>query len=163
MNTDLYDNTAIERACESVFGVRLTVLEVVVRKLPTGFASTATVFKTANPTALYVMINSQTSVVLADVQKMVRQMNCEAEEFLPPHGDADYFDRIATQKFKAMFPGKYITSADDLRYYRTLAPYSPALVRLSKVKGDIRAFNYESKSWRKVKDYAYSKISLAEE
>lgn len=162
MNTDLYDNTAIERTCESAFGVRLTVLEVVARKLPTGFASTATVFKTANPAALYVMISSQTSVVLADVQKMVRSMNADADEYLPPHGDADYFSRIATQKFKSMFPGKHITSPDDLRYYRTLAPYNPALVRLSKVKGDIRAFHYESKSWRKVKDYAYSKITLVQ-
>ncbi len=161
MNDDIYDDTTIERLCESAFGVKLAITEVIARNISTGYTSTASVFKTS-PTVLYVLIRSQSSQVLADVQKMIRNMNMEADVFMPPHGDADYFRRIGTDKFKALFPGKHITGDDDIRYYQTLAPYNPALIRIAKVRGDIRAFHFESKSWRKVRDYAFSRISLVQ-
>src|SRR6266496_512397 len=159
MNDDIYDNEAIVRLCRQAFDVSLRITEVIVRQISTGYTSTATVFK-ASPTAVYVLIRSQSSQVLADAQKIVRQMNIDAEEFLPPHGDAEYFERIGVEKFKSMFPGKHIMSDDDTRYYQTLAPYNPALVRVAKVKGDIRAFHSESKSWRKVRDYPYNRIAF---
>ena len=161
MNDEIYDDVAIERAIKNRFGVKLNITEVVVRDIATGYTSVATVFKTS-PTALYVLIRSQSGQVLADVKKIIRNMNLEADACLPPHGDNEYFKRIGVEKFKTLFPGKHIMSDDDTRYYQTLAPYSPALVRIAKVKGDIRAFHFESKSWRKVRDYTFNKISLGQ-
>lgn len=159
MNDQIYDDTVIERAIDSAFGLRLNISEVIVRDIQTGYTATATVFKTS-PNVLYAFIRSQSTMLLADVRKMVRGMNIDAETYLPPHGDAEYFQRIGVQKFKEMFPGKHIMGEDDTRYYQTLAPYNPALVRVARVKGDIRAFQIETKAWRKVKDYAFSKIAL---
>jgi len=97
--------------------------------------------------------------LLADVQKMILRMECEAETYFPPFGEKEYFERIGREKFKALFPGKPIIGEDDLRYYKGLAPYNPALVRLSKIKGEIRAYDHHLKTWRKVKDFHYSKIA----
>jgi len=159
MNDDIYSDTTIERACQQTFGLKLQISDVIARDVPTGYTSTATVFKTS-PNTVYVYIRSQSKLLLADVKKMIRSMNIDAEDFVPPHGDADYFKRIGTEKFKAMFPGKHIMSEADIRYYETLSPYNPALVRVARIKGDIRGFQTESQSWRKVKDYAFNKITL---
>lgn len=157
MNDAILDDLAIEKSCKERFGVTVDVTEVIVRAVPVGVATRATVFVTANR-QVYVYIASQSGMVLDDVRKIIRRMELEADIFVPPHGEAAYFDRIGRSKFKIMFPGKAIVGEDDLRYYKNLAPYNPALVRLSKIKGEIRGFEVESKSWRKVKDYTYSKI-----
>ncbi len=159
MNDELYDDIAIEKAIQGAFGLKLDIQDVVARQVPTSFTSTATIFR-SSPNNLYIFIQSQSKMLLADVRKMVRAMNIDAEGFVPPHGDKEYFKRIGEEKFKSIFPGKHIMSDDDTRYYQTLAPYSPALVRVERVKGEIRGFHYESKTWRKVKDYSFSKITL---
>lgn len=161
MDRQAYDNSSIERLVEREFGLSLRVTELVARSIATGYTSTATVFK-ATPTALYVLINAQGNLLLADVRKIIRHMNMEADAYMPPHGDADYFRRIGEGKFKALFPGKHIMSDEDTRYYRTLAVYNPALVRIAKVNGDIRSYHSESKSWRKVREYSYSKVTLVQ-
>lgn len=161
MNDEIYDDVMLEKACQSAFNVKLTVTEVIARNIPTGYTSTATVFKTS-PTNLYAYIVSEGTLVFADVRKIIRNMNVEADAYLPPHGDAEYFKRIGVQKFKTMFPGKHIMNDEDTRYYETLAPYNPALVRIARVKGDIRSFHFESKLWRKVKDYAFNRITLVQ-
>lgn len=159
MNDAILDDIAIEKVCKDRFNLALDVTDVVARNIPAGIATRATVFTTAKK-HMYVFIQSQSALVLDDVQKIVRRMELEADGFIQPYGEAEYFDRIGRAKFKAMFPGKVIVGDDDLRYYRNLAPYNPALVRLSKVKGEIRAFEVETKVWRKVKDYTYSKIKV---
>ena len=159
MNDEIFNDVAIERACQETFGLKLTISEVIVRDAPTSYTATATVFKTS-PNTVYVYLSSQSKLLLADVKKMIRGMNIDAEGYVPPHGDKEYFERIGVEKFKSMFPGKHIMSDDDIRYYQTLAPYNPALIRVARIKGDIRALHFESQSWRKVKDYAFNKISL---
>lgn len=160
MNDAILDDLAIEKSCKEQFGVALDVAEVIVRAVPAGVATRATVFVTTNR-QVYAYIVSQSGLVLDDVRKIIHRMQLEAHAFVPPHGEPEYFDRIGRAKFKAMFPGKPILGEDDLRYYKNLAPYNPALVLLGKVKGEIRGFEVESKTWRKVKDYAYSKIKPA--
>lgn len=159
MNDAILDDLAIENTCKERFNLALDVTEVIVRGVPAGVATRATIFVTAKK-HVYALIQAQSSLVLDDVLKIVRRMELEADGFIPPYGEADYFNRIGRTKFKAMFPGKAIVGDDDLRYYRNLAPYNPALIRLSKIKGEIRAFEVESRAWRKVKDYTYSKIKV---
>ncbi|HKX72880.1 MAG TPA: hypothetical protein VJM32_02620 [Candidatus Saccharimonadales bacterium] len=157
MNEEIFGDLAIEQASKDRFGVSFAISEVIVRGIQTGVASQATIFKTTNG-QMWLFIASQSPLLLDDVQKIVARMNLEAELFCPPHGETDYFSRIGRDKFKGMFPGKPIVSDDDLRYYRKLAPYNPALIRLGKIKGEIRGYNSQSKAWHKVKDYNYSKI-----
>lgn len=159
MTDEMYDDSTIQQAIEAAFGLKLKINEVAARRVPTGYTSTATLFLSP-PNALYVFVQSQSNMVLADVRSILRSMNVDVEEFVPPHGDRDYFKRIGEQKFKEIFPGKHITSPEDTRYYQTLAPYSPALAKIARVKGEIRGFHFESKSWRKVRGYTYNKITL---
>ena len=157
MNDDIFGDIAIEKAVQEKFGLSIDIAEVIVRSVPVGITAQGTLFKTtASQIMLYVA--SQAAQVLDDVQKIVTRMNLEAEQFVPPHSEVDYFNRVGGEKFKAMFPGKRITSDEDLRYYKNIAPYNPALVKISKVKGEVKAYDPQSRTWHKVKDYSYSKI-----
>lgn len=160
MNDEIFDDIAIENSCKAYFNTNLTIASVIVRAIPTGLSSRATIFTTKQGHT-YAYIVAHGNQVLDDVHKMIHRMQCQADHYIPPHGDKDYFNRIGQAKFKAMFPGKHITSDDDLRYYKNLTPYNPALVRLAKVSGEIRAYEPHSKTWHKVKDYSYSKIKTA--
>lgn len=142
------------------FDVKLDIAEFVLRAAPVGASAQATLFKTVN-NHMYLYVLSQSAQVLGDMHTVVRRMNCEADITYPPHGEDDYFGRIARDKFKIMFPGKHITSDEDLRYYKTITPYNPALFRLSKIKGELRGLDRETKQWRKIKDYSYSKIQTS--
>ncbi|HSE61661.1 MAG TPA: hypothetical protein VLA88_05200 [Candidatus Saccharimonadales bacterium] len=157
MREEIFDDIAIEKAGQEKFGLTLDIAEVVVRGVQTGIASKATVFKTTNG-QVWLYIVSHSTQLFDDVQKIVNRMNVEAELYVPPHGETDYFNRIGREKFKVMFPGKPVRSEEDLRYYKKLALYNPALIRLSKIKGEVRAYDPQGKGWHKVKDYAYSKI-----
>lgn len=157
MNDAMLDDIAIEKSCKERFNVTLDVADVIVRGVPAGVARKATIFVATNH-QVYLYVLSQSAMVLDDVRKIINRMQCEAEVIYPPFGEADYFDRIGRQKFKVMFPGKAIVGEEDLRYYKNLAPYNPALIQLGRVKGEIRAFETEGRNWRKVKDYSYSKI-----
>ncbi|HEU5186960.1 MAG TPA: hypothetical protein VFT87_00490 [Candidatus Saccharimonadales bacterium] len=158
MKPEVLDDFDIEKQCSDHFAQNLEVTEVIVRDVPTSTAAYATVFK-ANNGQVYAYITSQGVQLLDDVKKSIQRMQCEADTFLPPHGEQGYFDRIAHQKFKAMFPGKPIVGEDDLRYYRNIASYNPALVVLNRIKGEIRGFDSRAKMWRKVKDVSYNKIA----
>jgi hypothetical protein len=157
MNEEMLGDIAIEKSCKERFGVSVDIAEVIVRGVQSGVASQSTIFKTTNG-QVWLYVASQSALLLDDVQKIVNRMNVEAELFVPPHGETDYFARIGREKFKTLFPGKHITSEDDLRYYKKLAPYNPALIRLSRIKGEIRAYNTQSKNWHKNREYNYSKI-----
>ncbi len=157
MNDEIFGDIAIEKTCHERFGITFDIAEVIVRAVPVGITAQGTLFKTTN-NQLLLYVASQAAQLLDDVQKIVSRMNLEAETYLPPRGEAEYFDRIGRDKFKVMFPGKHINSEDDIRYYKNLAPYNPALVRVARVKGEVRAYDPQSRTWHKVKDYAYSKI-----
>lgn len=157
MNDEIFGDLAIEKNCQAAFGTTVDIAEMIVRAVPVGITATGSLFKTAN-SQIYLYVTSQATLLLDDVQKIVSRMNLEADAYLSPRNEADYFERIATGKFKAMFPGKPITGPDDLRYYRGLAPYNPALVRIAKVMGEVRAYDPQSRTWHKIKDYSYNKI-----
>ena len=159
MNDDILNDITLEKACQHYFNLSLEVAEVIARNIPTGVAARGTLFRTPQNTH-YLYLGSQGNLLLADVQQMVRLMQLEADSFLPPRGDEDYFKRIGTTKFKLLFPGKYITGDEDIRYYQTLALYNPALVRVARVKGEVRGYDIATRKWRKVANYAYAKMKI---
>ncbi len=159
MNADIYDDIALESIALEQFGKRLDVQTVIVRDIPTTHTTTASVFLTTK-NQLYALVQGRAPLTLGDVRKLVKRMGLEAEAYLPPAHRPKYFDEIAMEKFKSVYPGRHDVSDADLRFYRLSAPYNPALVLISAVTdGTIRQFDSaDSSNWRTAAKFAYRRI-----
>lgn len=141
------------------FGLKVEIKQILVNSAPVSHTSEASVvLSTKNQ--LYTLIQGQSKLTLGDVKKIISRMGLKAELFLPPRGDADYFDRIAAEQFKKIFPGRSHVGPEDLMYYKTLARYQPALVQISEVKdGTMYQFDTDSaRGWRPVAEFSYRRI-----
>ncbi len=160
MSTDaIYSDMAIEQGIREHFGLKLEIGKVILRDAPVSRMANAVVFLT-DKKQLYVYINGQSRLQLGDVRKIIARMGLVPELFIPPKGKPTYFDDIAKDKFKEVFPGRSNPGNDDLAYYRTLAPYNPALIQLLEVKGgEIKVFDTDASSgWRVGTKFAYRRI-----
>lgn len=159
MDGDIYDDLAIEAAAREEFGRQLDIKQVIARSIPTSHTTQASVFVTTK-NHLYVLIRGRSPLTLGDVRKMIKRMGMVAEAYVPPRHQPDYFDAIAEAKFREVFPGRRPSNEGDLRFYRLLAPYNPALVLISEVSdGVIRQFDAaDSSNWRAAAKYAYRRI-----
>lgn len=159
MNENVYDDMAIEQIAKSRFGMSIDIDHVIVRNIPVSRVATATLLLT-NKKQLLLYVSGTSRLLLADIKKIVSRMGLTAELYLPPKGQPNYFDDIGREKFKKIFPGRTNPSHQDLQYYRTLAPYNPALVQISDVKtGEIKQFDTDSKGdWRVAAKFAYRRI-----
>lgn len=159
MNADIYDDIALESIALEQFGKRLDVQTVIVRDIPTTHTTTASVFLTAK-NQMYALVQGRAPLTLGDVRKLVKRMGLEAEAYLPPAHRPKYFDDIAMEKFKSVYPGRHDVSDADLRFYRLSAPYNPALVLISAVtEGTIKQFDpSDSSNWRTAAKFAYRRI-----
>jgi len=162
MSDEIYDDLALERIAKDRFGLPLDIDKVIVRQVPVSHVAEATVFLTKKK-QLFVYVDARSKLVLSDVKKIVTRMGLRAELFLPPRGEVDYFDEIGRQKFREVFPGRGHITAQDLVFYRTLAPYNPALVQIHEVVGgEIRQFDTDSSSgWRTATKFAYRRIKTS--
>lgn len=133
--------------------------KVIARSIPVSRSAQATVFLTKKK-QLFAYIDAQSPTTLADIKKLVTRMGLRAELYLPPKGQAHYFDDIGTARFKEVFPGRSHVSEMDILFYRTLAPYNPALVLISEVKnGEIYQFDSDTHGeWRMAARFAYRRI-----
>ena len=159
MNADIYDDMAIEAIATEHFGKRFDIEKVIVRSIPTTHTTVASVFLTSK-NQLYALVHGKAPLTLGDVRKILKRMGLEAEAYLPPANRPNYFDDIAVEKFKSVYPGRHDISDADLRYYRLSALYNPALVLISGVKeGTIRQFDSsDSSNWRVAAKFAYKRI-----
>lgn len=158
MNTTTYDVLALEEIAKEKFDFSVEIQSIILPMSDVGRTAAASVFLTSkNHLAVYVEASSAT---LADIKKIVRRMGLKVEEFLPPKGQPNYFDDIGRERFQSVFPGMKIISSDDLLYYRTLAPYNPALGIISEVKnGEIYQFDPDARGgWRVGARFRYKRI-----
>lgn len=162
MNADIYDDIALEAIALEQFGKRLDVQSVIVRDIPTTHTTTASVFLTTK-NQLYALVQGRAPLTLGDVRKLVKRMGLEAEAYLPPAHRPKYFDEIAMEKFRAVYPGRHDISDADLRFYRLSAPYNPALVLISAVTdGTVKQFDpSDSSNWRTAAKFAYRRIKTS--
>lgn len=162
MNGEIYDDISIERICKERFGFEVDIDQVVVRQVEVSRVATATVFLTKKK-QLMVYIHGHSKMLLSDVKKIVTRMGLKAELFIPPKHQPDYFDRIGRQKFREVFPGRGTITDEDIIFYRTLAPYNPALVLISEVKnGEIYCFSSDAAGgWRLCAKFAYRRIKTS--
>lgn len=162
MNDHAYDDLAIEKAIYAEFGVQLDVDAVIARHFPVSRNAEATLFLSKKK-QLLLYIPRSSELLLSDVKKIVGRVGLKSELFFPPRGRPHYFDEVGTQKFREIFPGRSNITAEDIVFYRTLAPYSPALVLIQEVKGGvIYQFDSDSKGgWRQHTKFAYRRIKTS--
>ena len=159
MNDSVYDDMALEQIAKSKFGMSIDIDHVVVRNIPVSRVATATLFLTTKK-QLYLYVTGTSKLLLGDIQKIVSRMSLVAELYLPPKGQPTYFDEIGKEKFRAVFPGRNNPAPEDLHYYRTLAPYNPALIQIAEVKhGEVKRFDTDAKTgWRVAAKFVYRRI-----
>ena len=157
--SDILDDFAIEKNAKELFGVPLDVEKVIARQIDAGQSARATIFLT-NKKQLYCYIDGPARLLLGDVRKMCVRIGIKAEIFFPPKGRPHYFDEIGREKFREVFPGRKDVQDSDITFYRTLAPYCPALVLVSEVKdGTIYCADSDARGgWRPAVKFAYRRI-----
>lgn len=161
MNEEIFSDIGIERLGLAKFGVSFDIKQVVVRDAPLSVSIRATLFMTTK-NQLYIYIAGEAPLVLADVKKLISRMNLVADRYLPPADEPDYFNRVGREKFIEVFPSRRPLNDEDIAYYRTLAPYNPALVRIARIKnGEILGYDLDAHDWRKVAEFSYSKIKTS--
>jgi hypothetical protein len=159
MNEQIFDDLDLEKVIKAQFGVAMEVDSVIARRFAISRSGYATLFLTSKK-QLYLYIDSQSRTLLSDVKKIVSRVGLRADLYLPPKGRPHYFDEVGQQKFREVFPGRGNVSEIDVAYYRTLAPYNPALILIGEVKdGHIYCFDSDaSGSWRPVTSFSYRRI-----
>lgn len=159
MSDKMYEELAMERRIKDRFGVDVTMRQTILLNAPVSLVATATVFLT-DKKQLYVFIEAQSKLLLGDIKKITSRMGLKPEIFFPPKGRPHYFDEVGLTKFREVFPGRSHVGTDDLIFYRTLAPYNPALILVSEVKnGEILQFDTDASThWRVAAKFAYRRI-----
>lgn len=159
MSQEQFDELAIERLCRDAFGVGVEIKHIIAHRIPVSRVDHATVFLTTKK-QLYVYVEAHSRMVLADVKKIISRMGLKAEMYMPPRGKPQYFNEVGRRKFAEVFPGRTHISDTDIIFYRTLAPYNPALVQVSEVKaGVIRQYDSDaSGGWRPSVRFTYRRI-----
>ncbi len=155
----MFDEIDLEKFIHLTFGLVIDIKSTVANKIPVGAGATASVIL-SDKGLLYALVWSHGVMNLGDVRKIMTRMNLKPEQFMPPHADAQYFDRIATKKFREVFPARDVVRDEDLAFYRTLAPYNPALVQISEViDGTIKQYDTDAVGhWRPSVKFAYRRI-----
>jgi hypothetical protein len=162
MNEQVYDDFALEKNLKAQFGVSTEVDSVISRRFPVARTAEATLSLTKKK-QLFMYIDSQSRLLLSDVQKIVSRAGLKAELYMPPKNRPHYFDEVGTEKFREIFPGRSNINAQDIAFYRTLTPYSPALVLIGEVKNGI-VYQYDSDStggWRQNVKFTYRRIKTS--
>lgn len=162
MNEQVYDDLALEKNLKVEFGVDAEIDAVIARRFPVSRTAEATLFLTKKK-QLFLYVSGQSKTLLTDIQKIVSRAGLKAESYIPPKGRPEYFDEVGTEKFREIFPGRGHISAQDIAFYRTLAPYSPALVLISEVKNGI-IYQYDDDStsgWRQCAKFTYRRIKTS--
>ncbi len=155
----VFEEVSLEKYIKQAFGLTLEIKSTITERLPVGPGAIARVFL-SNKGLLFALIVGQKNVTLGDIKKIVSRMNMRAEQYIPPHADPHYFDTVAKKKFSEVFPGRDNVKDSDLAFYRTLAPYNPALIQIAEVvDGTIKQYDRDAAtSWRPSVKFAYRRI-----
>lgn len=158
----MYDDFAVEKLCKEKFGVALEVDKVIARRIEVGQSAYATVFLSSKK-QLYCYIDGPARLVLSDIKKIASRIGVHPEVFFPPKGRPNYFDEIGRKKFLDVFPGRKDIHAEDLQFYRTLAPYCPALILVNEIKnGVINCADSDARGgWRPAVKFTYRRIKTS--
>lgn len=158
----MFEAAAMERTIKDYFGVNADIRQWVLEKVSVGKNIDACLFLTSKK-QLFLLINGSSDLVLGDIRKIVSHMGLKAEIYFPPRNRLHYFDEIGREKFHEVFPSRKQISSDDIVFYRTLAPYNPALMLISEIK-DSFVYCYDANAknnWRPAVRFAYRRIKTS--
>lgn len=152
----------IEELSKELFGLTVEPGKIIAHEIDVARAVKATVFLSKKK-QLYCYIHGTSKLLLGDVQKIASRMGLKVEMYVPPRGQPHYFDDIGREKFRDVFPGRSRITDSDIRFYKTLAPYNPALLIVSEVKnGEIHQFDSDARTgWRVAAKFAYRRIKTS--
>jgi len=155
----VYSELAVERVIKDYFGMDVDIRQAILLRVPVSQTAEATLFLTSKK-QLYLFISAQSKLLVKDVKKIISNMGLKSDLYLPPKGRPTYFDEVGLSKFYEVFPGRSHVTEDDLTYYKTLAPYNPALILISEVKnGVVYRFDSDANThWRPAVKFAYRRI-----
>lgn len=153
------ESREIARLCSQCFGVDADIKRVIATDVTTGKGSFTSVFETSDHT-IYALCTSKQSLTLSDVRKIIHGMGMEADAYLPPASNKSYFEDYGRKAFALAYPARKIYSNREIAYYKTMAPYCPALVRISKINGEIREYLSALQRWQKALGYSYRRIKI---
>lgn len=162
MKETAYDELTIEKKLKAHFGIPVNIRQVIVFQAPVSHVAQATLFL-SDKKQLYLYIEAESRLVLGDVQKIITRMGLKAELCIPPKGHTDYFREVGISKFNEVFPGRKNVNDRDIAFYKTLAPYNPALVLIKEVR-DGRVYQYDTDAttgWRVATKFTYRRIKTS--
>jgi hypothetical protein len=150
-----YDSLRIQetvRLCREAFHVAMPIAEVLFDDIETGEASFCTLFRTEN-NHVYALFTSEKPQTFRDVKQRAKHVGLSIKGYYFPFGDQEHFNRHGYRLFQAAYPGRRQWTETEARYYRSLAAYQPALVRVEAVNGELRRYNEHDQQWHKVYDF----------
>lgn len=162
MVDEMFDEVDLARRIYALFKLDVSIKAVIADNIPVSRSANATVFLT-NKRLLFCFIDSPMRLTLGDIRKVINRMGLKAQQYIAPGADVDYFDDIAKDKFNETFPGRILVSDEDLYFYKTLAPYCPALVQISEVSGGVIK-QYDSTAvggWRPSVKFSYRRLQTS--
>lgn len=151
----------IQKICMKYFALSIKVEKILLNNVSTGNNSFTTVFKNDH-NEIFALCNSSDNLLLADVKDIIKKMGMRPEFYYPPNGNDQYFIDFARLSFQTVFPGRKQPSEQDLAYYKTFSPYLPALVKISKIDGEIKQLDTSLGAWTNAINYSYSRIKVEE-
>jgi hypothetical protein len=162
MTDDIFDDFALEHAAKDNFGVALEVYSVIAMNIDVSKSARATVYLTKKK-QLMCYVYGPARFTLGDVKKILTRMGLKSEILFPPKGHPQYFDTYGRERFREVFPGRSHANEEDLIYYRTLAPYNPALVQIAEVRDGViyQADSDAQGGWRPSVKFAYRRIKTS--
>lgn len=160
MHDEIADDIAVEELVKSHFGLQVEVKQMIARNIPVSHTAVASVFLTPKH-QVFLLIKAHAPMTFGDVKRTAKRMGLDVHEYLAPGHDDSYFNKVAREKFRQVFPGRHDIAEDELHYYRTLVPYNPALMKISNINGGvIKQFDsHDSSEWRVAARFAYKHIS----
>lgn len=149
----------IEKICWELFSVELKLKNILLNNAFTGNKSYTSVFQN-DRNEIFALLTCEDVLSLADVKNIIKQMGMRPQFFLPPDGNENYFNIYAKKSFDMVFPGRKAATNQDLEFYQSFAPYSPALVRISKIDGGIKNFDASWNKWISAIDFSYYRVKV---
>lgn len=162
MTDSIFDDFALEKMVKDNFGLTVEVDKIIANRVPVSHTAVASVFLTSKK-LLFCYIDAKSAQSLGDVKKIMTRMGLKPEAYAPPADRPDYFEEVAREKFRSVFPGRAHVTSEDLIYYRTLAPYNPALVKIREIPDSvIRQFDTDAQgNWRPAARFTYRRIQTS--
>lgn len=150
----------IQQICQEEFGVSFDVKRIIADSLLTDKGSYTTVFETTSH-EIYAYCHSDNDLTQRDIKRILNRAGIKPNAYLPPAGQPHYFTHFGIAGFKTAYPGRVLQPGNDLSFYESLAPYNPALVKVSEIGGELREYNRALNIWQNARDFRYKQIAVS--